>query len=148
MQETPGSGIDSTDKCSAIIDVSILSTSDEHQKQKPTRSVKTSSKRAGSGTNVSSARRDPLPRFLANELNQLSFQIGENVYRADDTAHTQEWSQFVSEHANIPPGIDWSDLEERTHFLNMLYAHCTARGISFPLAVQDEEKFNEKLNES
>lgn len=145
MQETPGSGTDSTDKCSAIIDVSILSTSDEHQKRKTTGSAKTGSKRAGSGTNVSSARRDPLPHFLVTELSRLSFQIGESVYQADDTTHTDEWVQFISEHANIPPGIDWSDLEDRVHFLNMLYSHCAAKGSPFPLTVQDEEKFNEKI---
>ncbi len=145
MQETPESGIDSTDRCSAIIDVSILSTSGARQKQNKIPGRKTGSKRAGSGTNVSSVKHDPPPRFLVTELSRLSFRIGENIYQADDTAHTQEWTQFISEHANIAPGIDWADLEERAHFLNMLYAHCSSRGIPFPLDKHDEEKFNEKI---
>lgn len=144
MQETPESGIDSTDKCSAIIDVSILSTSDERQKLKATKEKRTSSKRAGSGTNDSNAKRDPLPRFLVTDLSQLTFQSGENTYQADDTEHTQAWAQFVSQHANVPSTIDWDDLEERAHFLNTLYAYCSSKGKTFPLV---EEKFNENINE-
>lgn len=144
MQETPGSGIDSTDKCSAIIDVSILNTSVGHRAQNKTAGKKTVSKRAGSGTNVSNARHDPLPRFLVTDLNRLTFQSGENTYQADDTEHTQDWTHFVTAHANVPDTIDWDDLEERAHFLNALYAYCSVNEIAFPLTVQ-EEKYNEKI---
>jgi hypothetical protein len=144
MQETPESGTDSTDRCSAIIDVSILSTSGEHQKQNKRQGQKTGSKRAESGTSVSSAKREPPPRFLVTDLNRLTFRIGESAYQADDTDHTPEWAQFVGEHANVARVIDWSDLEERVHFLNMLFAYCSAKGKPFPLAALPGEKFNEK----
>ena len=143
MAETPEPGTDSTDKCSAIIDVSILSTSDEHRKQNRIPGKKTGTKRAGSGTSVSSVKRDPPPRFLVNELSRLTFRIGESAYQADDTDHTSELCQFVAEYANVSAAIDWADLEERTHFLNMLYVHCSSKGKGFPLDEQPE-KMNEE----
>lgn len=56
------------------------------------------------------------------------------------------WVRFISEYAEVPDGLDWEDLEERAHFLNMLHEYCRDQEIAFPLQ-ELPEKFNEKFNE-
>lgn len=138
MQETPVSGTDSTDRCNATTDVSIPNTLDVQQKRETSKGKKTGTKRAGSGTNASSVKRDPLPQFLVTDLASLTFQIDESTYQADDTEHVDEWVKFISQYATLPSGLDWTDLEERVHFLNMLYAYRVSRGKPFPLETTEK----------
>lgn len=145
MQETHESGASSTDKCNDTTNVSTLNTSDEQVKQNSKKGKRTSKKRAGSGTNASSAKQEaePLPMFLVNELSQLTFRIGEQIFQAD-TNDAAAWQAFVKERADIEGEIDWGDLEERAHFLNALYAFCQGQGRSFPLTL---ENLNENVIE-
>ncbi len=55
------------------------------------------------------------------------------------------WMYLVSKWANIKGSVDWEDLEERAHFLNMLYAWCEKNNMPFPLE-ETPENINEPLN--
>jgi hypothetical protein len=143
MQE-PGTNL--TNKCNDTTDANILSTSQETPKPNNRQGQQIRSRRHVSGTNVSSAKPDPLPKYLVTDLHRLTFKVGEKTYQADDTEHTFAWTRFISDHANIKGSVDWDDLEERAHFLNMLYAHHEALGKPFPLDEIPEETATETFN--
>lgn len=144
MQEITDNGTASTDKCNATTGENILSILAGTRKAAKPPEKTTRSKQPESGTSDSSVKHEPQPRFLLSELRQWTFQNDGNRYRADDTEHTAAWIRFISMHAELPEDLDWEDLEERAHFLNMLSEHCEKRGIPFPL--QEAEKINENIN--
>ena len=146
MLETPESGTNFQGKCSDTTAANTPNTLGEQARPKKRSGGRTPSKRRASATNVSSVKREPLPRYLPSELHRLTFTAGENRYQADDTEHTFAWKQFIADYANVTGDVDWEDLEERAHFLNMLYEFCEAQGIPFPLEDSRSENINEKLN--
>lgn len=146
MPETPESGTSSTNKCSATTDASMLNTSDVIARPNSKSAKTTRSKRPVSDMNVSSARREPLPRYLSSELCRLTFKLDGKTYQADETEQTFAWTTFIANYADVTGAIDWEDLEERAHFLNMLYEFCEAQGIPFPFEDSEAENGNERFN--
>lgn len=146
MPEMPESGTSSTNKCSDTTDASILNTSEETAKASKRSAKRTRSKQQESGMNDSNARPDPPPRYLVTDLRRLTFRSGENSYQADDTEHTFLWMKFVADYADVTGKVDWEDLEERAHFLNMLSAHCEKQGVPFPLDESPDENATEIFN--
>lgn len=84
------------------------------------------------------------------DLSRLKFTLVESgqIYQADDTseAGVAAWTSLVARVANVKDDIDWTDLEEREHFVNKLHAFCQEHDSIFPLeivpenATQEEEK--------
>jgi hypothetical protein len=145
MPETPEAGTSLTNKCSDTTEESIQNTSGATPKQSRKRGKRTRSKQHESDTNVSSVQHEPLPRYLPSELSRLTFNVGESRYRADDTEHTFLWMKFVADYADVTGAVDWDDLEERAHFLNMLYEFCEREGMPFPLEDSPPEKLIENI---
>jgi hypothetical protein len=142
MQEITDSGASSTPKCSDTTEESIKSTLSETTKKRGNSGTRTKSKRHASGMSDSKEKSEgPPPRILVNELNRWTFRYGETKYQADDTEHMFAWMYFVGKWANIKGKVDWEDLEERAHFLNMLYVWCEKNNEVFPL-----EEINSALN--
>ncbi len=144
MPEIPEPGTSSTNKCNATTGENTPPISGGTPKPNSSKGKKIRSNQRASGTNVSSARLDPPPRYLITDLNRLTFKRGETAYQADDTEHTSEWIAYISEFANLKPGIDWDDLEERAYFLNLLYVFCEQKATLFPFEENLTEKFNER----
>lgn len=145
MPEMPEPGTNLTSKCSATTEESIQNTSGEKAKPNSKSGKRTRSRQQESGMNVSSVKHEPLPRYLPSELNRLTFKVGDNAYQADDTEHTFLWMKFISDYADVTGKVDWEDLEERAHFLNMLYEFCEAQGMPFPLEEAKTENIIEKI---
>lgn len=134
MQKIPDSGTNSTTKCTDTTEESIQSTLEETTKRRGKGGKQTQSRHRGSDTSGSREKSEgPPPRILANELSQWTYLHGETRYQADDTEHMFAWLAFVSEWANVKKPLDWEDLEERSHFLNMLYVWCEKQSMPFPL---------------
>lgn len=132
MQEMSDCGSSLTPKCNVITNVTTPSILAEKPKQNSKQERKIHKKPYEFDMNVSNVKHDPLPRFLVTELHQWSFQIDGQIYPSD-TDNVAMWQRFVAEHANVSEDLDWEDLEERAHFLNMLYEHCESRSLVFPL---------------
>jgi len=148
MSEIIDSGTGLTSKCSDTIEGNIQSISAvEIAKPNKPNERKTRSKRPVSDTSDFSERsKEPPPRFLFSELDQLTFTVDETPYKADDTEHTLQWVKFISNYADVTNPIDWEDLEERADFLNLLYVYCEERDIPFPLESEIGKNVSEKLN--
>jgi hypothetical protein len=148
MPETTDSGTGLTSKCSDTTEGNIQNTSVvETAKPSSQSERKTRSKPPVSGTSDFRERsKEPPPRFLFSELDQLTFKVDETRYKADDTEHTPMWIKFISDYADVPDSIDWDDLEERADFLNLLYVYCEEREIPFPLESKTEESLTGIIN--
>lgn len=148
MPEITDSGTSLTNKCSDTIEENILNTSVVGTaKPNSPGGKRTRPKPPVSDTSDFSERsKEPPPRFLFSELDQLTFKVGEARYNADDTEHTSLWIAFIADYADVTGSVDWEDLEERAHFLNMLYVHCEEQGIPFPLETIAPEKVTKKIN--
>lgn len=88
-----------------------------------------------------------IARYTLLDLNQLIFSLDEKpVVEYDaETAEDSVFAQFVAEYANTKPGIDWSDLEERAHFLSRLASFCEAQRMPIPFREKITEEEVKKL---